>query len=202
MYKPSCLTLWSIGLFLSSISYAQEVDTTASKNEMITRFKTLDVSYLGTTQNCIPYDVYALKYYNSWILTIIEKQTLGIFITRPPRSEEQIHTGSQYFMQGASYLVEFKNYLKKKSRRKVVNDLELYGFYKLNRLGKRTMRGLLLIELPDTREQAAPSFFLFKFFHNLFSKAEMPEDDRIKPNLEEKIKPAEDKVNEQADKIK
>ncbi len=202
MNKYFCFFLLITVACLPLISNAQEADTTAIKSEIINRFKTLDVSYLGTTQNCIPYDVYALKYYNSWILAVIENQTVGIFVTRPPRSKERIHTASLYFMEGTSKLIELKNYLKKKSRRKVVNDLELYGFYKLNKLGKRTARGLLLLELPDNRQQAEPSFFLFKFFHNLFSKTKLPENDRIKPNLEEKIQPIEDKLNEQLDTIK
>ncbi|MTI22449.1 hypothetical protein E1176_15560 [Fulvivirga sp. RKSG066] len=191
---------------LLSISFSfdlmgQEVSATADNSALADRFKSLDVSYLGTTQNCIPYDVYALKYHNTWVLTILEQETVATFVTRPPRSDEKVHTASTYFTEGVSYLVEIDSYFKKKKRKKTVNDLELYGFYKLNKKGKRAMRGMLLLELPDEKE--VPDFFLFKFFHSLFSKAEKEVDDnRLKPNLEEKIKSTEEKINAQVDDIK
>lgn len=183
----------------SNTAFSQEKDSLDS-SEIIDNFKSLDISYLGTTQNCTPYNVYAIRYKKSWILAVTEEETFAIFITSPPRSEEKIFTSSHFFNSGVSKIISIPGYLKKKQKRKTVNDIDLYGYYKPNRKGKKALEGLFLIEIPDIKEE--PTFFLWKFFNNLFSKSkEKLEDNPIKKNINEKVKSAEEKVISQKEKV-
>ena len=168
-------------------------------------FKKLDVSYIGSTQNCVGYNVYALKYKRTWFLAtnVNKSSAMSVFIERPPRSEDPFPSASPFLVEGIKGTL-VAQYAKKKNRRKKVKDLQLYGFYKFKKPGKRAVKGLLLIEYPkDVNKE--PEFFLFKMFYDMFNKnlEEAKPDPNIQKQFEEKLqKPAEDAMEKAAGAVK
>ena len=112
-------------------------------------FSNLHISYYGTTQNCKPFNIYCFKYKRTWFLIANQEMNITFFTLRPPRVESaNIVTGSNFLLQGLgkTYANQY-TFLKK--RRKVVKDLEIYGFYKFNRPGRKSVKGLLYLEYPE-----------------------------------------------------
>ncbi|GAA5037989.1 hypothetical protein GCM10011506_35590 [Marivirga lumbricoides] len=181
------LALIFFNLF-STLSFSQESDSIASQKKIIEHLKTLTVSFSGNAQNCIPYDVYAFKHKKSWLIVMMEGQNLALFVTNPPRTEEKLYVASDYLLDGLSRIIPNTNYYDQKNRRKVVNDIEIYPFYKLTKRGKQVMKGLLLLELPDTKK--SEPFFLFKPF--IKKKEELEEKAPLKRDFEESIQKAKD----------
>lgn len=173
---------------ISFVSFSQEPDSSINSQKIIENLKTLTVSFSGNAQNCIPYDVYAFKHKRSWFIVMLEGQNLALFITNPPRTEEKLYVASDYLLDGLSRIVPNTNYYAQKNRRKVVNDIEIYPFYKLSKRGKQVMKGLLLLELPDTKK--SEPFFLFKPF--IKKKEELEEKAPLKRDFEESIQKAKD----------
>lgn len=182
------ITLLVAVLHFTSLSAYSQEDSLASKQQIISNLKTLTVSFSGNAQNCIPYDVYAFKYKKSWFIVMLEGENLAMFVTNPPRSEEKLYVSSDYLLDGISRIIPNKNYYAQKNRRKVVNDIEIYPFYKLKKRGKQVMKGLLLLELPDTEE--SKPFFLFRPF--IKKKEELEEKAPLKRDFEESIQKAKD----------
>ncbi|MBL6445816.1 hypothetical protein JMN32_05830 [Fulvivirga sp. 29W222] len=162
-------------------------------------FKKLDVSYIGSTQNCVGYNVYAIKYRRTWFLAtnVNESPALSVFVERPPRTEEVFPAASPFLVEGLKGIL-VNQYAKKKHRRKKVKDLQLYGFYKLKRPGKQAAKGLLLIEYPKELNKE-PEFFLFKMFYDMFNKKkeELKPDPNIQKQFEDKLKVPMDKAKEE-----
>lgn len=161
-------------------------------------FKKLDVSYIGSTQNCVGYNVYAIKYKRTWFLAtnVKDSPVLSVFIEKPPRSEAAFPAASAFVVEGLKGMLVNK-YAKKKNRRKKVKDLQLYGFYKLKRPGRQAAKGVLLIEFPKELNKE-PDFFVFKFFYDLFNKKkeELKPDPNIKQQFEDKLQVPVDKAKE------
>ncbi len=184
-----------------AMSEAQVVQEGSRSGQYLGQFKKLDVSYIGSTQNCVGYDIYALKYKRSWFLaiTVQDSPNLTVFIEKPPRSEEKLPKVSDFTIEGLNGIL-VNQYTKKKTRRKKVNDLELYGFYKLRRQGKRVAKGILYVEFPDD-VNAESNFFLFKMIKGIFGKKlpKAPDPKSLKPELQKKIeapiKEAEQKID-------
>ncbi len=176
---------------------AQSTDSTSLKQDVISKLETLTVSFSGNAQNCIPYDVYAFKYKRSWLIVMKESDNLALFVTKPPRSEEKLYVASDFLLDGLSKIIPNPTYYKRKNRRRVVNDIEIYPFYKLKRRGKQVMKGLLLLELPDEKEPS--TFFLFKPF--MKKKDEVKDKAPLKRDFEESIQKAKDKVSAEAAEV-
>ena len=166
-------------------------------------FKKLDVSYIGSTQNCVGYNVYAIKYKRTWFLAtnVNESPVLSVFVEKPPRTEDVFPIASPFLVEGLKGILVNK-YAKKKNRRKKVKDLQLYGFYKLKRPGRQAAKGLLLIEYPKELNKE-PDFFIFKFFYDMFNKKkeEMKPDPNIQQQFEDKLKGPMDKAKEEISTI-
>lgn len=162
-------------------------------------FKKLDVSYIGSTQNCVGYNVYAIKYKRTWFLAtnVNESPVLSVFVEKPPRTEDAFPVASPFLVEGLKGIL-VNQYAKKKNRRKKVKDLQLYGFYKLKRPGRQAAKGLLLIEYPKELNKE-PDFFLFKMFYDMFNKKkeEMKPDPNIQKQFEDKLKAPLDKAKEE-----
>lgn len=176
---------------------AQSTDSTSFNKEVISKLETLTVSFSGNAQNCIPYDVYAFKYKRSWLIVMKESDNLALFVTKPPRSEEKLYVASDFLLNGLAKIIPNESYYKKKNRRRVVNDIEIYPFYKMKRRGKQVLKGLLLLELPDEKEPS--TFFLFKPF--IKKKDEVQDKAPLKRDFEESIQKAKDKVSAEASEV-
>lgn len=122
-------------------------DRKESIKELMGHFKDLHIGHYGTTQNCVAYDVYALKYRWYWFLFIKQEDEVSMMMVRPPVKDKNIDYPSLFFAEGVARTY-FHNYTKFKRRRKKVIDMYIYGFYKLNRFGRRSIKNLLLLEYP------------------------------------------------------
>lgn len=124
----------------------------AEENPGLPEFKNLadmQVGYYGTTQNCEPFNIYAFKYKRTWMFIAKQEANYTFLIVRPPRSEEKgVLPGSNFLYEGLS-LANENAYTKLVKRRKIVKDIEVYGYYKFYRPGKKAIKGLLLLEYPD-----------------------------------------------------
>ncbi|MCX2742705.1 hypothetical protein OO013_02445 [Mangrovivirga sp. M17] len=182
---------------------AQNQIDSSSKDAAIEILKNLQPGYFGNAENCIPYKVYAVKYYDSWILSVVQADNLDVFITDGPRTEESVYHVSDFFIQGFVKALE-NNYVIKHSKRTIINDLEIYDYYELDRDGEIAIKGLLRLELPNTPEWKEPDFFVFKFFHNLFNRAKenAPEAPTIQPALEENMNAMKDTAAPVTDEVK
>ncbi len=176
---------------------AQSTDSTSLNQEVISKLETLTVSFSGNAQNCIPYDVYAFKYKRSWLIVMKESDNLALFVTKPPRSEEKLYVASDFLLDGLSKIIPNTTYYNRKNRRRVVNDIEIYPFYKLQRRGKQVMKGLLLLELPDEEEPS--TFFLLKPF--MKKKEEVLDKAPLKRDFEESIQKAKEKVGAEVSEV-
>ena len=186
--KTSTKVIAILLIFLFQNFSLQAQDSSAvAKQALISQFETLTVSFSGNAQNCIPYDVYAFKYKRSWMIVMRQESTLALFVTKPPRSTEALYEGSTFLLDGLSRIIPNTAYFKKKNRRRVVNDIEIYPYYKLKKRGKQVMKGLFLLELPE--EEKEP-FFLLKPF--MKKKEEAEEKVPLKRDFEESIQKAKD----------
>jgi hypothetical protein len=147
----SALALYlSIAFNLSAQEDSVKVELSNRKESirnLMGNFKNLHIGHYGTTQNCVAYDVYALKYRWYWFLFIKQDEEISMMIVRPPLKDKNIDYPTLFFAEGVAKSY-FYNYTKFKKRRRKVIDMHIYGFYKLNRFGKRAIRNLLLLEYP------------------------------------------------------
>ncbi len=180
-----------------SALHGQEADSTTFNAPIIDKLESLTVSFSGNAQNCIPYDVYAFKYKRSWLIVMKESDNLALFVTNPPRTDEKLYVASDFLLDGLSRIIPNTTYYKRKNRRRVVNDIEIYPFYKLTKRGKQVMKGLLLLELPDDKEPS--TFFLFKPF--IKKKDEVKDKAPLKRDFEESIQKAKDQVSAEASEV-
>jgi hypothetical protein len=107
----------------------------------------MHISHYGTTQNCEAYDVYAFKFRRFWFLFVKQGEQLSIMHIKPPIKETQIYYPSKEFAKGIAQCYAL-NYTKLVKRKRRVVDMDIYGFYKFNRFGRKVMKGLLLLEYP------------------------------------------------------
>ncbi|WP_109832616.1 hypothetical protein [Reichenbachiella versicolor] len=180
-------------LLITSLSVVAQRKEAESKT--VESLKLIHPSFSGNAENCIPYDVYAFKYKKSWIIALNESENVDAFILNAPRAQESTYIASFHFTEGLGKIVPNTYYYKQKNKRKVVNDLELYPYYKMKWSGKKAMNGLLYIEIADTTER--PKFFLWK----VFSKKQedlKSEAGSLKPNFEQAISGVNDQAEQEA----
>lgn len=170
----------------STIFY--EKDTIILKH--LENFKDMHVGYYGTTQRCEPYNVYAFKYRYHWFLFIKKDNKLSFMQIKPPIKDKEIYYPSRHFVEGLSrcYSLGYTKFVKRKRN---VLDMDVYGYYKFNRYGRRVMRGLLLLEYP---------FYTKGFFSRKLKaeevkkeakeavKQKLPKKPEVKPNKLEILK--------------
>lgn len=165
--KPSPYLLVFIALLCTkSICFSQEKNSNDSvvvdqKSEIVSEFgglSSLHIGYYGTTQNCLPFNVYGFKYKRTWFLIAAQNTSSTYLVIKPPRtSEDIVYTGSDFLFTGIAKSFS-NNYLELKNRRRTVKDIQLYGFYKFNKPGKKAIKGLLYIEYPDLEAEGVWPF--------------------------------------------
>jgi hypothetical protein len=111
----------------------------------------LHIGYYGTTQNCEAYDVYAFKYHKNWFLIVSSKGNLSFMHINPPVEGKKISYPSKYFIEGIARSYSL-GYTKLKTKKRNVVDMDIYGYYKFNKHGRKVMRGILLLEYPFFKE--------------------------------------------------
>ena len=174
----------------------QEVEPKNNTLQAIEKLRTLTVSFSGNAQNCIPYDVFAFKHKSSWIIAMVEGENVATFIKNPPRSEQDIILASGFILEGLSGIVDNPSYYKQKNKRRIINDIETYPFYKMKRRGRQVMKGMLLLEIPDTSE----GFFLWRWLKKKKDEKveELKENAPLKRDFEESIQKAKEEAEEKA----
>jgi len=147
---------------LSLHGQSQQTDSLVSQQQIVATLRTMEASFSGNAENCIPYDVYAFKYKRTWLLALVEAENLDLFIIKPPRKAVSPYPASHFMAVGLHMIALNPPYFRQRNRRKKINDIITYPFYKIKWTGKKAMKGLLYLEIPDLKER--PSFFLWKLF--------------------------------------
>lgn len=165
-----------------------EKDTTILN--YLENFNDMHVGYYGTTQSCEPYDVYAFKYRYHWFLFVKKDNKLSFMQIKPPIKNKEIDYPSRHFVEGLSrcYSLGYTRFVKRK--RKVL-DMDIYGYYKFNRYGRRVIRGLLLLEYPFYNKGIFSSKLEaeeIKVEAKEATEKELPEKPEAKPNKLEILK--------------
>jgi len=147
-----------ICIVVSFNSIAQEDSTstsaTAQDSAIISYFNNLSnmhIGYYGTTQKCEAYDVYAFKYHKNWFLIVSARGNLSFMHINAPVEGKRISYPSKFFIEGIarSYAT---GYTKLKTKKRNVVDMDIYGYYKFNKRGRKVMKGMLLLEYPFVKE--------------------------------------------------
>ncbi len=147
-----------ICIAISFSALAQKDSTSTSVNvqdsaiiSYLNNLTNLHIGYYGTTQNCEAYDVYAFKFRKNWFLIVSAKGNLSFMHINPPVEGMKISYPSKYFIEGIarSYALGYTKLLTKK--RNVV-DMDIYGYYKFKKHGRKVMKGILLLEYPFFKE--------------------------------------------------
>ncbi len=159
-----------------TLSY--ESDSVILKN--LKNFKNMHVGYYGTTQRCEPYDVYAFKYRYHWFLFVKKDNNLSFMQIKPPIKDKEIEYPSRHFAEGLSRCFSL-GYTKFVKRKRKVFDMDIYGYYKFNRYGRRVMRGLLLLEYPFYNKGIFSSKLAADELKEE-AKKELPEKPKVKQN--------------------
>ncbi len=153
MKKISFIWLSVIFILLCNTLYSQqdsviaEMDREEAIGHYLNNFKDLHIGHYGTTQNCVAYNVYAFKYRWHWFLFIKTGDKISFMAVRPPLKGKKIDYPSKYLIEGVA-LTHFHKYTKFVKRKRNVVDMNIYGFYKFNRFGRRIIRNLMLLEYP------------------------------------------------------
>lgn len=155
MYAPDNFAQKTDSLVVDSLI----IDTTVTETPKFTgidskviaelnEFKEMHISYYGTTQNCKPFNIYSFKYRWTWFFIANQDNNVTFFVVKPPRLKtKEITPGSEFLLTGIGKSHNL-SYTKLKKRRKIVKDLEVYGFYKFHKPGRKAIKGLLLLEYP------------------------------------------------------
>ncbi len=153
MKKTPLLWLFSIFFLLCNTLYGQqdsaiaEMDRDEAIRHYLNNFNELHIGHYGTTQNCVAYDVYAFKYRWHWFLFIKTGDKLSFMAVRPPLKGKKIDYPSKFLIEGIA-MSHFHKYTKFVKRKRNVVDMNIYGYYKFNRFGRRIIRNLMLLEYP------------------------------------------------------
>ncbi|PIB35026.1 hypothetical protein BFP72_06270 [Reichenbachiella sp. 5M10] len=138
--------------------------------------------------------MYAFKYKKVWIVALNESENVDSFIINAPRTEESTYVASFHFTQGLGKIIPNPFYYKQKNKRKEVNDLELYPYYKLKWSGKKAMKGLLYTEITD--KTVRPKFFLWRVFAKKQDELKT-EAGSLKPGFENSINGTNDELEKE-----
>jgi len=190
------IVCFNLIFIFSSKTQGQQVTTIDQLRDSVIinhfgNFKNMHIGYYGSTQNCEPYQVYALKYRKNWFLIVSAKGNISYMHVNPPIKEKKIHYPSKYFIEGIA-LSFSHGYTKLKKRKRNVIDMDIYGYYKFNRYGKKIMKGLLYLEYPyydkgifkwKLDEEKAKKMLEEKAAEQL----EVPKIESIKPEIIENI---------------
>ena len=155
-------------------------------------FKDTHISHYGTTQQCEAYDVYAFKFRRFWFLFIKQGDKLSLMHIKPPIKNTQIHYPSKALAKGIAqcYSLQYTKLVKRKQK---VLDMDIYGFYKFNRFGKKVIKGMLLLEYP---------FYNKGFFKWQLDKKELEQNMKEKSTEEVKKKAKSKKIEAIKSKVK
>ncbi len=129
-------------------------------------FKTLHIGYYGVSENCTHYYIYAFKYKKTWLLVANQNDNITFLISNPPRKEKHALTqGSTFLLEGLS-LTYLNGYTRFKNKKKEEKEIDIRGFYRVNKKGRKAIKGMLLLEFPkqkikEERELIWP-FSMFK----------------------------------------
>jgi len=181
-----------ICISISFSAFAQEDSTLTNDNAQesaiisyLNNLTNLHIGYYGSTQNCEAYDVYAFKYHKNWFLIVSAKGNLSFMHINPPVEGKKISYPSKYFIEGIakSYAL---GYTKLKTKKRNVVDMDIYGYYKFKKHGRKVMKGILLLEYPFFKE----GFLWWKVNEEEAMKiVEEKAAEEIKPLQLETIKP-------------
>jgi len=165
MRKFSSITLTAIIYIALSInSLAQNNTSPLSVNptnpidtNYFNNFNGMHIGYYGSTQNCEAYDIYAFKYKRNWFLIVSSGSNISFMHVNPPLIDKSINYPSKFFTEGIakSHALGYTRLVKKK--RNVV-DMDIYGYYKFNRYGRKVIKGLLFLDYPFYTK----GFFIWK----------------------------------------
>ena len=152
MRNKVTITLFALFIIVVSSSLLAQTSVSVNTNDTIIKhyfnnFNDMHIGYYGTTQNCEAYNVYAFKYRWNWFLIINSGGNLSLMHINPPIKEKKINYLSKHFAEGISrsYAIE---YTKLKKRKRDVVDMNIYGYYKFNRYGRKVIKGLVFLEYP------------------------------------------------------
>lgn len=145
----------------------------------LNNFNDMHISYYGSTQFCEAYNVYAFKYRKNWFLIVDAANKISVMHVNPPIKNKSIYYPSLYFIEGISKS-HFIGYTKLVKKKKHVIDMDIYGFYKFNKYGRKVIKGLLYLEYP----------FYNKGILNWKLDEEKAEE-LVKNKIKEEIKPIE-----------
>jgi len=192
--KSIIKVLFSIFLATTFSLNAKCQDDTATflQNDTITlaylnNFQDVHVGYYGSTQHCEPYEVYAFKYRFHWFLFVKKKQEVSIMLINPPIKKKEIAYPTRYLAEGLAHSYAH-NFVKLKKRKRDVLDIEIYGFYKFKRKGRKAMRGLMQLEYPFYRTGLFRRKISAKKIEKILKKEAEQITEEVKPIKSEIVK--------------
>lgn len=157
--------------------------------QYLKNFEDMHVGYYGSTQNCEPYEVYALKYKYHWFLFVKKEDNVSLMQIKPPVKDKEIDYPSRFFAEGLArcYALNYTRFVKKK---KDVFDMDIYGYYKFTRYGRKVMKGLLLLEYPFYKK----GFLSWKLDEEKAQKMVEEELAKQTKSIKEKVKPVKSEI--------
>ncbi len=158
-------------------------------------FNALHIGFYGTTENCSHYYIYGFKYKKTWLMVANQQEKVNFLVCNPPRQAEKklLKPGSNILLEGIS-LAYMDNYLKFKDKKKEVKEIDIRGYYKFNRLGKKAMKGILYLDYPKVKKKFPlpwPLSLLQKDKEELKEEAEAETEQEVQELMEEATQPLE-----------
>jgi len=152
-------------------------------------FENMHIGYYGTTRNCDPYYIYAFKYKSTWFLVANQEEKMSLIVTNAPRQESKknVLTGSEFALEAVSKAY-INDYIKFKDKKKEEKEIDIRGFYKFNKAGKRSMKGILLLDYPEIKEEKER---IWPF--SMFQKKAEEVKEGVSGEIEEELKKEVDK---------
>ncbi|MFA0964157.1 hypothetical protein AB9P05_20275 [Roseivirga sp. BDSF3-8] len=159
----------------------------------------IEVSYFGFTENKNEYNLYAFKGKKRyWYFVVSDGKSIHSFYKRKKKGE--LLAGSFLATQSLLALVQ-ESEIKKKEKRKKVNDLNLYCFYKFRKDGRKLMKGVRKVEEENSgswvfKVLSAPFKPIISLFQSKDKKEEIKEE-----LMKKKLEKLEEKQAELSEKV-
>lgn len=145
-------------------------------------FSSLHIGYYGTSQNCTHYYIYGFKYKKTWCLVAKQDNNITFLVTNAPhKPKNTIASGSNFLLEGIS-LAYMNKYLKYKKKKKEEKEIDIRGYYKFNKKGRKAMKGLLLLEYPKVKKDREP---IWPF--SLLKKKEEEKKEEVQSTIQESV---------------
>ncbi len=194
-FKTKIFLFLPVAIFFISTAKSQEDQSVIfDKNDTtilqyLKNFDKMHVGYYGSTQNCEPYEVYALKYKYHWFLFVKKDDNVSLMQIKPPVKNKEIDYPSRFFAEGLArcYALNYTRFVKKK---RDVFDMDIYGYYKFTRNGRKVMKGLLLLEYPYYKQ----GLFSWKLDEEEAKKMVEEELAKQTESIKEKVKPVKSEI--------